>query len=238
MPVLTPLLKPVTLFDIEGDESCTKRRLIDAGERLMGTHGIDQPSLQDIAAEAGQGNKFAVQYHFGSREGLIDAIFALRMRIIQARRRELVDIAGTRGLADNLACLVEAVFIPMSEQIDRAGRHSYARMLLQYTSRIGFDPTREDDPFNARRAFVVTLMERMAALVGMDYRDFELSFYQQNVAMIVALVARDNMAFRGQRPPSLERLVDQTVSMTVPALAEAARYVRENMPVEPVAAQS
>lgn len=221
-----PDLKPTTIFAIESEETGTKRRLIDAGERLMGTHGIEEPSLQDIAAEAGQGNKFAVQYHFGGREGLLDAIFALRMRAIEARRRELVNRADEGGLDSDLSALVAAVFIPMSEQIDEAGRHSYARLLLQYTSRIGFDPARRDDPFNARRSFVIGLMERMATLLEMDFAEFELNFYQQNVAMIVALAARDNLAFRNRPVPSLARLVEQTVAMTAPALRAAADYAR------------
>ncbi|MET0239279.1 MAG: helix-turn-helix domain-containing protein [Sphingobium sp.] len=226
MPILIPALKPVTIFQIEGDETATKRRLIDAGERMMGTHGIDAPSLQDIAAEGGQANKFAVQYHFGGREGLVDAIFAIRMRSIEARRSELLARAQDRGRGDDLACLVEAIFVPMSEQIDEDGRHSYARLLLQYTSRIGYDPRQEDDPFNARRPLAKMLMERMAAILGMDFPDFELSFYQQNFAMIVALTARDNLAFRGQALLPLDRLVDQTVATTVPALQEAARFIR------------
>jgi len=224
MPALVPCLKPVTIFGIEGTETLTKRRLIDAGERMMGTQGIDQPSLQDIAAEAGQANKFAVQYHFGSREGLLDAIFALRMRNIQARRLELMGQAEAQGLDRDLACLIEAVFIPMSEQIDEAGRHSYARLVLQYTSRIGFDPGSEDDPFNGRRTYAVVLMERVASLLDMEFSDFEISFYQQNFAMIVALTARDNLAFRGQKVPALDHLLDLTVAMAVPALREAARF--------------
>lgn len=228
MPVLTQVLQPVTIFAIDGEEAATKRRLIDAGERLMGIHGIDGPSLQDIAAEAGQANKFAVQYHFLSREGLVEAIFAIRMRSIAARRQQLLERAEELGLANDLAALIESVFIPMSEQVDASGRHSYARMLLQYTSRIGFDPQRADDPFNARRGHVVAVMARMAMILSMDFASFELSFFQQNVAMIVGLAARDNLTHRGQVPPPLEWLLDHTVAMAEPALRAAARFVRDH----------
>ncbi|WP_294313244.1 TetR/AcrR family transcriptional regulator [uncultured Sphingomonas sp.] len=224
MPKLIAHLRPVTLFDIEGDETPSKRRLADAGERLMGTHGIDAPSLQEIAAAAGQANKFAVQYHFGGREGLIDAVFAIRMRHIVARRQECIRLAEERGLMDDLSSLLEAVFLPMSEQVDANGHHSYARLLLQYTTRIGFDPQRRDDPFNARRGLAVTLMERMAGLLNLTAEQFELGFAQQHFAMIVGLAARDNFVFRGRAALSLEELIDQTIAMAVPALEAAARF--------------
>jgi len=225
MPKLIAHLRPVTLFDIEGDETPSKRRLADAGERLMGTHGIDTPSLQEIAAAAGQANKFAVQYHFGGRDGLIDAIFAIRMRHIVMRRQECIHQAEERGLTDDLGSLLEAVFLPMSEQIDANGHHSYARLLLQYTTRIGFDPHRRDDPFNARRGLAVSLMERMADLLDLTTSQFELAFSQQHFAMIVGLAARDNFAFRGRPILSLEDLIDQTIAMTVPALEAAAHFI-------------
>jgi hypothetical protein len=44
--------------------------------------------------------------------------------------------------------------------------------------------------------------------------------------MIVALAARDNLAFRNRPVPSLARLVEQTVAMTAPALRAAADYAR------------
>ena len=44
--------------------------IIVAAERLIAERGVDVP-LRDIAAAAGQRNNSAVQYHFGSRDGLI-----------------------------------------------------------------------------------------------------------------------------------------------------------------------
>ena len=46
-----------------------------AAERLFALHGIDGVSLRQIAAEAGSANNSAVHYHFGSKTGLIAAIF-------------------------------------------------------------------------------------------------------------------------------------------------------------------
>ncbi len=61
-------------FEHEPSETLDgKTRLILAGERLFAKGGIHGASMREIAAQAGQGNHAAVQYHFGSREGLVRA---------------------------------------------------------------------------------------------------------------------------------------------------------------------
>ena len=54
----------------------TRARLLRAGERLFAEHGIHQVRLREINALAGQRNSSALHYHFGSREGLVEAILA------------------------------------------------------------------------------------------------------------------------------------------------------------------
>ncbi len=224
---LIDCLEPVTIFEIEGDEVTTKRRLIDAGERLMGRHGIQTPSLYEIALEAGQANKFAVQYYFGNRAGLIEAIFALRMRRINQRRQYCVQRMDALGLQNDLASILEAIFVPLSEQIDESGRHSYARLLLQYASRLDYDPADPDDPFNARRELVIALLCRAAAIVDVRPDEFEFGFTQQHSAMVTGLVARDNYMARGQPVPSIADLIDQTIVMAVPALHALGRRLAQ-----------
>lgn len=56
----------------------TRDKLIRAGEELFAAHGVDGAQLRDIVRLAGQSNPSAVQYHFGSRGGLLDAVMAER----------------------------------------------------------------------------------------------------------------------------------------------------------------
>jgi AcrR family transcriptional regulator len=67
----------------------TKGRILDAAERLMGTEGLDVP-LRAITAEAGV-NLAAVNYHFQSKDALLDAIIARRFEPVNRRRLELLD---------------------------------------------------------------------------------------------------------------------------------------------------
>lgn len=51
----------------------TKQRLLDAAERLVAERGFDGVSLRDITTGAGA-NVAAVNYHFGSKEQLYEAV--------------------------------------------------------------------------------------------------------------------------------------------------------------------
>ena len=52
----------------------TREKLIDAAVELFGCRSIDAVSLREIAVQAGQKNPNALQYHFGDRDGLMQAI--------------------------------------------------------------------------------------------------------------------------------------------------------------------
>jgi AcrR family transcriptional regulator len=65
--------------------------LLTTAERLFSRYGIGNVSLRQIALAAGYSNPATVQYHFGSKEGLCEAIVEHRLAQIDARRQELLD---------------------------------------------------------------------------------------------------------------------------------------------------
>jgi len=68
----------------------TKTRILNAAEKLFGMNGFDATSLRDITAEA-QVNLAAVNYHFQSKDSLIDALIERRILPINQRRFEMLD---------------------------------------------------------------------------------------------------------------------------------------------------
>jgi len=87
----------------------TKTRILDAAEKLFGMNGFDATSLRDITAEA-QVNLAAVNYHFQSKDSLIDAVIERRILPINQRRFEMLDAAGHPPSVDQI---VEAFLAPM-----------------------------------------------------------------------------------------------------------------------------
>ncbi|MFF2543423.1 TetR family transcriptional regulator [Kitasatospora sp. NPDC058063] len=98
----------------------TRERLLRAAEELFATRGVEAALTRDITRLAGQSNPSAVQYHFGSREGLLDAIMAGRQeRAEQALAPRLPALADA-DLPGLLGALVAA---EATELRTEQGRH-------------------------------------------------------------------------------------------------------------------
>ncbi|MGE3692984.1 MAG: TetR/AcrR family transcriptional regulator [Novosphingobium sp.] len=116
-------------------ENDPKVALILAAEVAFARDGIDGASLREIAARAGQRNHHAVQYHFGSREALVQAVFDYRMDQMEAARAGMLDAARKEGRIDTTLAIVEAIFLPQIDLIDEHGDNSYAAYLSEYLLR-------------------------------------------------------------------------------------------------------
>jgi AcrR family transcriptional regulator len=76
---------PAAVSEVSG----TRERILAAAERLFAERGIAGVSLRTIVTEVGA-NAAAIHYHFGSKEALIEAVFARRAtQIAEARLRWL-----------------------------------------------------------------------------------------------------------------------------------------------------
>jgi AcrR family transcriptional regulator len=91
----------------------TRELLLRTAERLYGQRGINGVSLREIVREAGQRNASAAHYHFGSREGLIAAIFEERMGPIDRQRQKLLDQIEADKTEGDLYRVLETVLSPL-----------------------------------------------------------------------------------------------------------------------------
>ncbi|MFC5525888.1 TetR/AcrR family transcriptional regulator [Rhodanobacter ginsengisoli] len=73
----------------------TKERILGAAELLFAQRGFDGASLRQLTAAAGV-NLAAVNYHFGSKEKLIEQVFRRRLDALNAQR-----LAALAKLADD-----------------------------------------------------------------------------------------------------------------------------------------
>ena len=92
----------------------TRRRLIEAATEAFAEHGVFTASLVEITRRAGQRNRGAVHYHFGSREGLLVAVLEQHAEFLAEREGEL--LARARATPDDdLASVLEAIVRPAVE---------------------------------------------------------------------------------------------------------------------------
>ncbi|MBM7509308.1 TetR family transcriptional regulator [Nocardioides sp. 31GB23] len=101
----------------------TRQLLIAAASRAFAEHGTTNASLLDITRQAGQRNRGAVHYHFGSREGLVAAVLDQHASFLAERELALLALAQERP--GDLGAAVEAAARPTTElaEASSSGRH-------------------------------------------------------------------------------------------------------------------
>jgi AcrR family transcriptional regulator len=110
------------------EKATTSEALVEAAEQLFAELGVEGTPLRRIAIAAGSANNFAVQYHFGSRDELVEAIFNHRLPALEVRRAELL-----KKLRDprDVRSILELICRPLFEQHDANGRHTHASFMSQ-----------------------------------------------------------------------------------------------------------
>jgi AcrR family transcriptional regulator len=123
------------------EPSGTRLRLIEEAERLFAVRGFAGVSLREIGAAAGARNNSAAQYHFGSRDGLVDAVFDHRMATINESRLAMLaalDAGGDSGdSAVQLRRLVAAMVVPLADTYDPEPQSTY---YARFSSQVMADP--------------------------------------------------------------------------------------------------
>ena len=93
----------------------TRKRVIEAATKMFAERGVAQTTLREVTRAAGV-NMAAVNYHFGGKEALANAVFAdLSERVNTERRNqiaEVVDRAETEGSRPDLGELIDIFLGP------------------------------------------------------------------------------------------------------------------------------
>ncbi len=107
--------------------------LILAAEQMIAVHGVGGVSLRQINGAAGHKNSGATHYHFGSRQGLIQAVLSYRVASISARRAAMVEELKGRPSGPDIRSLVSALAHPLVEELKPRAEGNY---FLRFSERI------------------------------------------------------------------------------------------------------
>jgi AcrR family transcriptional regulator len=108
----------------------TKERILSAAEALFAQFGFAGTSLRQVTSRADV-NLAAVNYHFGSKENLVNEVFRRRMdEMSQAR---LDALAAARQAGENRLEAVLSAFIEpaLALTLDRQGGSAFVRVLAR-----------------------------------------------------------------------------------------------------------
>ena len=112
----TPATQPTLQSSETRGAAVTKERILDTAEGLFMVHGYEATSLRAITASAGV-NLAAVNYHFGSKEELFQAVLTRRLDPMNQRRLDLLAALERGAHPRPVACdrILGALFIPALE---------------------------------------------------------------------------------------------------------------------------
>jgi AcrR family transcriptional regulator len=154
----------------------TKEQIVLTAERLLAERGLEGVSLRQISAEAGCGNNTAVQYHFGSKDQLIQAVFEYRQPRLHERRRILI----AQHRPQDLRSWCECFLLPIMEQGEQKGSHycSFVAMLVAHGRLEMFDRVREEfrAPSRAFREQIGSLLPGLPESLRMHRITYVLTF--------------------------------------------------------------
>ena len=115
--------------------AATRAKLITVAERLFAEKGIEGVSLAEINRVARQRHSNACHYHFGSKDGLIQAILDKHVPAISANRNAMFDameVTGATGVSD----IVRAFVRPVAAKLfDPNGGKDFIRFNAQLVAR-------------------------------------------------------------------------------------------------------
>jgi AcrR family transcriptional regulator len=180
-------------------------------------------SLIEITRRAGQRNRGAVHYHFGSRVGLICAVLAEHTGFLARREGELLR-AAQLAPAEDVDAVVEAIVRPAAELAESGWR---GRCVLLIIAELAEEDPASLDPGIAAMLVatgghaVYTLMDQRMPELAADVRVERLSLATEFVLRAVADRARALGRRRRAGRPQLghEAFVVNLVAMIAGALS-------------------
>jgi len=108
----------------------TRTRILDAAEELFMLHGFGGTSMRLLTAKAGV-NLAAVNYHFGSKHALVEAVFRRRLDPMNAARISALEELERQGHPLTPDAIIRAFVAPSLRLIEDAkgGGRNFIRLL-------------------------------------------------------------------------------------------------------------
>lgn len=120
----------IRIAQLNSTQFSTKERILGAAEELFARNGFAGASLRELTATA-KVNLAAVNYHFGSKDNLINEVFRRRLDELSSQRLEALQAAREKAqpsLEDILAAFIHPALLL---SVDKPGGSTFVRVLAR-----------------------------------------------------------------------------------------------------------
>jgi len=220
------------------EKSPAQERIMEAAMRLFSMKGLCGASLREITEEAGV-NLASINYHFGSKDGLIADVFRHYLEPINAARLSMLD-AVESAAGDSpppLESLLEAFIRPVVTHATRSGKIDYA--LLRLVGRCVCEPLMYAEKHVFPHFHAVTKRFEDALrrhLPGASREDifWQLAFLAGALHFTLHIWGTDSRTLRPGKSPDVEKIVRRLIEFGAAGLrSQAARRDGEAGPSFP-----
>lgn len=152
----------------------TKEQIVDTAEELFAEQGIDGVSLRAIT-QAADVNLASVNYHFGSKEGLVRAVFARRIGAVNRERIALLDAAESEA-GDGPLAVEKILYAMFSPAIRLSQDPAKGRRFMRMCGRFYAEPAGYlEGVFEEEFAELIQRMDRAfhRAMPGLPEKDLQ-----------------------------------------------------------------
>ena len=195
----------------------TRDKLITHGQRLFAEQGVFSVPLRLVVEQAGQKNSSALHYHFGGREGLVQAIIERHNEGIEAERAEMLRVLRVNEETSDIPALVCALVLPFSRKLETTDGREFLRIIAQLSEL--FDAWAHESPYTPTQA-QTTFVLLAAALDGLpeNVRHERVTTFLLLMSESLALRARQ-MELGRHLAVSTDGFVSNLIDMSIGALA-------------------
>lgn len=216
--------------DMTIPESGSKRKLLDAAELLFAEKGFEAVSVRDIT-QAAKTNVAAVNYHFGSRDGLLTLVMMRYMVPVTEERLARIEMLEKKwsGKSIPLEEIIDALVRPLVGQVRKSDLSE--RLFYKLTGRIfseqgnGIPPQIEDQFRQASERFTRSFAKALPAVPAEDLA-WRIHFV---IGGMIHMLTHDELLFRVSGGVSGTPTIEATLSRFI---RFAAAGLREGLVTE------
>ncbi|MEM8673775.1 MAG: TetR/AcrR family transcriptional regulator [Cyanobacteria bacterium P01_G01_bin.67] len=198
----------------------TKEQILNVAERLFAEHGFAGTSLRNVIREA-EVNLSAVNYHFGSKEGLLRAVIARTAQPIVTGELKKLKQCQAKYENPSVEVILEAFLTPALQVILNSGERSISCARFMGRCRLEPDPVRQiaEQEFRASQ-------EAFLDALGRSLPDLSRTELTWKLDLVIAVLVR--VLAEARKPGALIQdhslhTVEITVSKLVAFLAPGLR---------------